>query len=192
MKIEHIHKLILKFMGGGIVNFPTRFLKWIKVESCDCDGGGGDDGGGDEGGDSQDTITLEDFNSFYISVLNNNYVDTYQGNDTLQLSDIFEVPNINILKGLLTLGMGNVEANPDTYMHFNESKDDSEHENGFYEHAIEIHPSSGEYYNIEINTVHTLTNNENESVSYTYSIVFNYDGEDTLTVGYVNTPVIVE
>lgn len=56
MKIEHISKLILKFIGGGIVNFPTRFLKWIKVESCDCNGGG-DDSGDDSGGDSQDTVT---------------------------------------------------------------------------------------------------------------------------------------
>lgn len=191
MKIEHISKLILKFIGGGIVNFPTRFLKWIKVESCDCNGGG-DDSGDDSGGDSQDTVTSEDFINFYISVRNDDYPNAYQTDDTLQLSDIFEVPNINMLKDLLILGMDNVEANSDTYMHFNEYKVDSEHEDGYYEHSIEIHPSGGEHYNIEINTVHTFTNDENESVSYTYSIAFNYDGEDTLTVGYVNTPVIGE
>lgn len=147
--------------------------------------------GSNDGSNSQDGTTLEDFNNFYITVINNNYVDTYNDDDTLQLSDIFEVSNINVLKSLLTLGLENVEANSDTYMHFNEYKVDSEHEDGSYEHTIEIHPSGGEHYNIEINTVHTFTNNENNSVSYTYSIAFNYDGEDTLTVGYVNTPELV-
>lgn len=187
MKIEHINKLILKFMGGGIVNFPTRFLKWIKVESCDCDGGGGDDGGGDEGGDSQDTIALEDFYSFYISVLNNNYPDTYQGDETLQISDLFDVPNINIFKGLLSLG--NEEINDDIHMNFsniNYDPDSGEE----YNHFISIHPHGGEFYNIEIITSHTVLDDNENQTTHIYSIGLSYDGEDTLTVGYVNTPVV--
>lgn len=182
MKIEHVHKLILKFMGGGIVNFPTRFLKWIKVESCDCDGGG------DEGGDSQDTIALEDFYNFYISVLNNNYPDTYRGDEILQISDLFDVPNINIFKGLLSLG--NVEINDNIDMNFSNINYDSD-SGEEYNHYITIHPhGNGEFYSIEISTTHTVLDDNENPTTYTYSIGLNYDGENTLTVGYVNTPKI--
>lgn len=48
MKFTNIKQLIIKFMGGGIINFPTRFLRWVKIEG---DTDGSDDGGGDsEGG----------------------------------------------------------------------------------------------------------------------------------------------
>lgn len=46
MKYTNIKKLLIKFMGGGLVNFPTRFLRWVKIEG-DTEG---DDGGGDSGG----------------------------------------------------------------------------------------------------------------------------------------------
>ena len=36
-------------MGGGLINFPTRFLRWIKIDG-DAEG---DDGGGGGGGDSE-------------------------------------------------------------------------------------------------------------------------------------------
>ena len=32
MKYINIKKLLIKFMGGGLINFPTRFLKWIKID----------------------------------------------------------------------------------------------------------------------------------------------------------------
>ena len=183
MKIEHINKLILKFIGGGIVNFPTRFLKWIKVESCDCNGGGDDEG---EGGDSQDCIAIEDFSSFYISVKNDNYANTYNENDTLQLSDFFDVPNINILKGLLTLGTENVEANPDTSMYFNEYKNDHNYEEGWYNHAITLYPNGGESGPLQINTTHSYVD-DGVMINESYDIGFWYDNETgTLTVSYVN------
>ena len=48
MKYINIKKLLIKFMGGGLINFPTRFLKWIKIDGDaeGDDGGGGDDEGG--------------------------------------------------------------------------------------------------------------------------------------------------
>ena len=185
MKIEHITKLILKFMGGGIVNFPTRFLKWIKVESCDCDGGGDD--GGDDGGDSQDAVTSEDFNSFYISVVNDDYVNTYEEGQALPLSDIFEVSNINVLKGLLTLGLENVEANPDSSIYFNVYKDDPNNPEGWYSHSITLYPQGGESGPIQISTNHTY---EDDGASRTdnYDIGFWYDSDTgMLTVSYVNS-----
>jgi hypothetical protein len=32
MKIQNPLKLIIKFIGGGLINFPTRHIRWIKVE----------------------------------------------------------------------------------------------------------------------------------------------------------------
>ena len=168
MKIEHISKLILKFIGGGIVNFPTRFLKWIKIESCDCNGGEDDDEGGD-GGHSEDCMTIEDFRNFYISIKDDDYANTYQAEDTL-----------------LNLGMENVESNPDTSMYFNEYKNDPNYEEGWYNHAITLYPSGGESGHIQITTNHTYLD-DGESRTDNYDIGFWYDGGDTLTVSYVNS-----
>lgn len=46
MKFTNVKQLIIKFMGGGLINFPTRFLRWVKING-DVEG---DDGGGDSGG----------------------------------------------------------------------------------------------------------------------------------------------
>ena len=50
MKYINIKKLLIKFMGGGLINFPTRFLRWIKIDGdAEGDDGGNDgDGGGDD------------------------------------------------------------------------------------------------------------------------------------------------
>ena len=37
MKFTNIKQLIIKFVGGGIINFPTRFLRWVKING-DVDG----------------------------------------------------------------------------------------------------------------------------------------------------------
>lgn len=51
MKYTNIKKLLIKFMGGGLVNFPTRFLRWVKIDG---DAEGDDGGGGDDSGDNSD------------------------------------------------------------------------------------------------------------------------------------------
>lgn len=43
MKFTNIKQLIIKFMGGGLINFPTRFLRWVKINGDIEDGGGGGD-----------------------------------------------------------------------------------------------------------------------------------------------------
>lgn len=185
MKIEHINKLILKFIGGGIVNFPTRFLKWIKVESCGCNGGS-DDGGDDSGDDSQGCISLEDFSNFYISVIDDLYVNNYHINDTLQLSDFFDTSNINILKGLLTLG-ANSEANSNSSIYFDEYKEDPNSDEGGFNHSITLYPYGSEVGNIQVGSYYTHLN-DGETTNESYDISFNYDSDtDTLTVLSVNT-----
>ncbi len=43
MKFTNVKQLIIKFMGGGLINFPTRFLRWVKIngDTDDSDDGGG-------------------------------------------------------------------------------------------------------------------------------------------------------
>lgn len=45
MKFTNVKQLIIKFMGGGLINFPTRFLRWVKIngDTNDSDDGGGSD-----------------------------------------------------------------------------------------------------------------------------------------------------
>lgn len=45
MKYTNIKKLLIKFMGGGLINFPTRFLRWVKIDG---DLEGDDSGGGSD------------------------------------------------------------------------------------------------------------------------------------------------
>lgn len=49
MKFTNVKQLIIKFMGGGLINFPTRFLRWVKING---DTDGSDDGGGDDSGNN--------------------------------------------------------------------------------------------------------------------------------------------
>lgn len=50
MKFTNVKQLIIKFMGGGLINFPTRFLRWVKINGdIEGDDDGGDDGGSEEG-----------------------------------------------------------------------------------------------------------------------------------------------
>ena len=53
MKFTNIKQLIIKFMGGGIINFPTRFLRWVKIEGNIDGSDDGGDGGGGSGGDDE-------------------------------------------------------------------------------------------------------------------------------------------
>lgn len=49
MKFTNVKQLIIKFMGGGLINFPTRFLRWVKING---DVDSSDDGGGGSGSNS--------------------------------------------------------------------------------------------------------------------------------------------
>lgn len=47
MKFKNIKKLLIKFFGGGLISFPTRFLRWVIIEG---DTDSSDDGSGSGGG----------------------------------------------------------------------------------------------------------------------------------------------
>lgn len=82
MKYTNIKKLLIKFMGGGLINFPTRFLRWIKIdgdaEGDDGGGSGGDDGGGNANGGFDIIITNHRPSLFVVS-----YYDYDQDKDVI-------------------------------------------------------------------------------------------------------------
>lgn len=47
MKFTNVKQLIIKFMGGGLINFPTRFLRWVKINGDSDDSDDGGSGGSD-------------------------------------------------------------------------------------------------------------------------------------------------
>ena len=49
MKFTNISKLLIKFIGGGLVNFPTRYLKEVEVEA---------EGGENDGGGNSDNLSI--------------------------------------------------------------------------------------------------------------------------------------
>lgn len=122
MKYTNIKKLLIKFMGGGLINFPTRFLRWIKIDGVaegDDGGGGGDDGGDDGGGDtptpepSEFVLRFKSENFGYDSENNqfSNYpgaIDTSKG---YTLDEIFEMSD-NTLEKYISIR----EANAETYL----------------------------------------------------------------------------
>ena len=159
MKIEHINKLILKFIGGGIVNFPTRFLKWIKVESCGCNGEDGDND--DSGGDSSNCMTIEDFADFNISVAYNDYVNNYESEQIVPIEELLNVSSLKVLNALLSLGANNQTYYNNTIYLYDEQNTES----GSYSHSIALIPNgqnSESGVNININTTYF----ENETSVY--------------------------
>ena len=69
MKYTNIKKLLIKFMGGGLINCPTRFLRWIKIDG-DAEG---DDGGGSS--DSSNDFDIDRFKEAFIDI--NNYAGEF-------------------------------------------------------------------------------------------------------------------
>lgn len=99
MKYTNIKKLLIKFMGGGLINFPTRFLRWIKIDG-DSDGsdGGGDDSGG---GDSTPTEVYIKFKAENFGIRDADYVpDTVDRSKGYSLDEIFDTSG-SVLEGFI-------------------------------------------------------------------------------------------
>ena len=97
MKFTNVKQLIIKFMGGGLINFPTRFLRWVKING---DSDGSDDGGDDGGGGG----TID---KFYLKLNRENLhlddmyytdFDTTIGHD---LDFFFEDTDINLVSKII-------------------------------------------------------------------------------------------
>lgn len=165
MKIENITKLILKFIGGGTIKFPTCFLKWVIIEPCD---------GGGDGGDTPSSMSLDDFENFNISVSNDYYVN-YNIGDIIPLDEFLDVSSVDVLKALTSLSNNSDNfADPSVYLYDNKSE-----ENSYCNHSIIIYPNglnNENGYNIEINTDREYTEGD-EAYHENYSIYLAFNGE---------------
>lgn len=86
MKFTNVKQLIIKFMGGGIINFPTRFLRWVKINGDTDDS---DDGG--EGSDNEGTgLTGNVLNDWVTAVTQGEYT---------KYEDIPEADDTGVLTG---------------------------------------------------------------------------------------------
>lgn len=81
MKLTNLSKLLIKFIGGGLVNFPTRYLKEVEVEAE----GGESDGEGSENNDELISNTKKIYAS-YINVINGGETLSYT-EDNVELPD---------------------------------------------------------------------------------------------------------
>ena len=92
MKYINIRKLLIKFMGGGLIDFPTRFLRWVKIDAdTGCDGGG-------DGGDSTPTDVYIKFRAENFGLRNSDTVpDTVDRNKGYTLDEIFDMSG-NVLE----------------------------------------------------------------------------------------------
>lgn len=83
MKLTNLSKLLIKFIGGGLVNFPTRYLKEVEVEAE----GGENDGGGSEN-DDELLLKTKQIIADYASVHLGNGTQEYVADD-VKLPDFY-------------------------------------------------------------------------------------------------------
>lgn len=101
-------------MGGGIINFPTRFLRWIKIDGVaeGDDGGGGGDDGGDGGGGDEPTEFYIKFRADDFGVRNSDSVpDTVDRSKGYRLDEILDMSD-NTIENFIN----NVESNIEQYL----------------------------------------------------------------------------
>ena len=165
MKIQNINKLILKFICGGIIKVPTKYIKCVDIE-----------------GDNNDenvskSIELNDLKNFNISVVNDSYYFNCEVGQDIQINEIFNIVPFDVFKTLMSLELNynivfNI-TNSDTYGHSS--------------HIVTLKPN-GINHNIQIIT-QTIYNYPADyygvihSNNY-YDIGFMFDGENLLQVIY--------
>jgi len=83
-------------MGGGLINFPTRFLRWVKIDADT-----GCDDGGEDGGDSTPTEVYIKFRAENFGLRDSDTVpDTVDRNKGYTLDEIFDMSG-NVLEGFI-------------------------------------------------------------------------------------------
>lgn len=101
MKFTNVKQLIIKFMGGGLINFPTRFLRWVKING---DTDGSDDGGGDSDNDNililnhQEYANMMIISDAYKIYTVEEYIN-YESEEDLTIS-IYELDNQTVINDI--------------------------------------------------------------------------------------------
>lgn len=132
MKFTNVKQLIIKFMGGGLINFPTRFLRWVKINGdIDGDDGGGDSGGG---GDSESS------NIFFSPLaIQPTHIGVETDDDTISIIEIkdFTIPGditggmlLYSKEGLVSIGVNENDLNDLEIVSFDEMNEDTTGQKG--------------------------------------------------------------
>lgn len=69
MKITKLTKLLISFMGGGKIDFPTRHLREVEIEGDDLDGGGG--------GQEEVDVVKQHIDNVVLNIKESNYEGYY-------------------------------------------------------------------------------------------------------------------
>lgn len=133
MKIEHITKLIIKFIGGGIIKFPIKFLKNVDIE----------------GNDTLDYINIKDLEDINISIVNDRYFENNTVGKTFEIDELLNIEPFDTFIKIMSLKTNYGFA-------FDVKNTHSESYNGYnkqstYNHTITLNPNKTEY-NIELIT----------------------------------------
>lgn len=83
MKFTNLSKLLIKFIGGGLVNFPTRYLKEVEVEAE-----GGESDGGGSGNDDELLLKSKQLIADYCSKTFGDGTSKYTADD-VELPDFY-------------------------------------------------------------------------------------------------------
>lgn len=86
MKFTNLSKLLIKFIGGGLVNFPTRYLKEVELE-----GEGGESEGGESGNDDELISNTKKIFAAYVNA--GNQGETSYTEDNVELPDKYIAVN---------------------------------------------------------------------------------------------------
>lgn len=135
MKYTNIKKLLIKFMGGGLINFPTRFLRWIKIDG---------DAEGDDGGDGGDS---ESSNVFFSPVgIQPTHIVVETDDDTYPIIEIkdFTIPGdigngylLYSKEDLVSIGVNENDLNNLEIVSYNEMLEDEAGQKGFTDDYID-------------------------------------------------------
>ena len=164
MKYTNIKKLLIKFIGGCIIKFPTKFLRNVDIE-----------------GDNDDSIELNDLKSFNISVNDNDYYLNCEVGQDIQIDEIFDIVPFDVFKTLMSL-------KPDYNIVFNVTSSEGYANSS---HTITLKPNgvkSAINHNIQIitQTIYSYPIDYHGPVNSNanYDIGFMFDGENLLQVKY--------
>lgn len=133
MKIQNINKLILKFIGGGIIKVPVKYIKGVDIET----------------NDNSDFIEVKDLEDINISIVNDRYFENNTVGKTFQIDELLNIEPFDTFTKIMLL-----KTNYDFV--FNTTNSYSENYNGYntqtiYNHTITLKPGKTEY-NIELIT----------------------------------------
>ena len=200
MKYTNIKKLLIKFMGGGLINFPTRFLRWVKIDGdADSDGGSDD---GEDGSENNSNIFFqlaaiqpskyevylsENEPPTLIDIKNldlNTFIDYYENGKNINFvyskEELTKLGfSLEELEALENFDINNIEFTENNSIRI----DGSIIRNNFIIYDLSLINDDTGYIIIEINKIHYTSNNNYYITRYPFG-----DNNDYVILKYTDGP----